>query len=487
MSSVAFDSLVRAWLRRALFAALISGIAVTAVIACPRALVGAVAAPTLGYPWVGAKELNAANGDFGYKECPSTDPECKRLIKKVGGISYGEADPYGYNLRNCTSYVAWKLHSLGVPPSLFEKLHNGGQWAENADRVGRVQVDDKPATGAAAVRVGSIGHVAFVRSVDNQHGTITVEEYNRHLDGKGGTWTGKPSDRDFSMFVHFERFERRASSWRYLTHSSFKSDFNGDGKSDVFATSGNKWLVSYGGTSHWKTINGSGMPPARMFIGDFNGDGKSDVFATSGNKWLVSYGGTSHWKTINGSGMPPARMFIGDFNGDGKSDVFATSGNKWLVSYGGTSHWKTINGSGMPPARMFIGDFNGDGKSDVFATSGNKWLVSYGGTSHWKTINGSGMPPARMFIGDFNGDGKSDVFATSGNKWLVSYGGTSHWKTINGSGMPPARMFIGDFNGDGKSDVFATSGNKWLVSYGGTSHWKTINGSGMPPARMFIG
>jgi|GEM_PF-6420106 len=123
---------------------------------------------------------------------------------------------------------------------------------------------------------------------------------------------------------------------------------------------------------------------------DFNGDGKSDVLGTTGSKWIISYSGTSNWKTARKTGARKKDLLVGDFNGDGKSDVLGTTGSKWIISHSGTSNWKTARKTGARKKDLLVGDFNGDGKSDVLGTTGSKWIISYSGTSNWKTARKTG-------------------------------------------------------------------------------------------------
>jgi len=148
------------------------------------------------YPWadatcpVGSPSSNqhcavTGNGDYnwGYKTtCPSNDPKCMVLHVRVSGATWGLSDPYGYYLRNCTSYVAWRLRVAGVSPSLFEGLGNAGSWATNAAGRSGVVVNHTPSSGAVGVWTG-IGHVAFVEYTSN--GRVIYSDYN----GAGtGTW-----------------------------------------------------------------------------------------------------------------------------------------------------------------------------------------------------------------------------------------------------------------------------------------------------------
>ncbi len=166
--------------------------------------------------------------------------------------------------------------------------------------------------------------------------------------------------------------------------------------------------------------------PSNWHAADFNGDGKTDVFASSpavdlnadgdidddeGGKWLVKYNGTKEWQNLNGSNIPVKNLAFGDFNGDSKTDVFAAWDGKWRVSWSGSSGWQDLNVSGIPVGDLAFGDFNSDGKTDVFASWGGKWRVSWSGSSGWQDLNSSGIPVRDLAFGDFNGDGETDVIS----------------------------------------------------------------------------
>jgi FG-GAP-like repeat len=266
-------------------------------------------------------------------------------------------------------------------------------------------------------------------------------------------------------------------------------DFDGDKKTDVFTTWGGKWRISdaknsasLGGTSTWKIINTSDVPFADIRLGDFDGDGKTDVFTSSGGEWRISTaidgsspGGTSKWKVINSSGVEVSDILIGDFDGDSKADVFTTGGGKWRISVakdkaspGATSPWQEINTSEVDLDEILIGDFDGDGKSDVFTNAKAIWRVSIakdkslpGGTSPWKQINTSFVEFSDLRLGDFDRDRKTDVFTTWSGKWRIStakdsnsFGATSQWQVINTSDVDVGLILIGDFDADRKADVF---------------------------------
>ncbi len=121
-------------------------------------------------------------------------PTCARRVWSING-SIG--DPWGFVLRNCTSFVAWRLqernHLAGFSNS-FGNQHwgNAENWDDVARRLG-YRVDGVPAIGAVAqTDAGSVGHVAWVSAIGP--GTVTVEEYNHSLPGGYGERTVPVSD-----------------------------------------------------------------------------------------------------------------------------------------------------------------------------------------------------------------------------------------------------------------------------------------------------
>jgi surface antigen len=120
--------------------------------------------------------------------------ECARYVWYING-SY--ADPWGFALRNGTSFVAWRLRETNGA-SDFSNHMQGGHWGnaqdwdENARALGYL-VDDVPAIGAVAqTDEGRVGHVAWVSAVEGD--TITIEEYNHAGPGIYSTRTVPVSD-----------------------------------------------------------------------------------------------------------------------------------------------------------------------------------------------------------------------------------------------------------------------------------------------------
>jgi surface antigen len=167
---------------------------------------------SLGYPWAHAPAVSAPDRDWGYRTCPRSDPGCMRIVGTRNGLRYGESDPWGYYLRNCTSYVAWQLAQDGVPARYFNfasyALGNADQWLLDA-RSPRwnLPTGSKPEVGAVAVSV-SVDHVMFVTGVE-PNGTIRIQEYNYSSAGNGDIRTSAPGALGISGYIYYEKLRTR--------------------------------------------------------------------------------------------------------------------------------------------------------------------------------------------------------------------------------------------------------------------------------------
>lgn len=108
-------------------------------------------------------------------------------------------DTWGEYNRECTSFVAWRLHARNGFEMPFHD--NASGWSVDAQARGYA-VTMTPTVGSVAWWASEPnGHVAWVESI-NSNGTITVEEYNHGL-------TGTYSERTIAAgsvngYVHFK-------------------------------------------------------------------------------------------------------------------------------------------------------------------------------------------------------------------------------------------------------------------------------------------
>jgi hypothetical protein len=227
-----------------------------------------------------------------------------------------------------------------------------------------------------------------------------------------------------------------------------KSDFNGDGRSDVIArdTAGYLWLYPGNGTggflarirvgTAWNSMTTIVAP------GDFNGDSHPDLLArdTAGYLWLYPGNGTGGWlaRVRVGTAWNSMNIIVapGDFNGDSHPDLLArdTAGYLWLYPGNGTGGWLARVRVGTAwnsmNAIVGVGDFTSDAQVDVMArdAAGYLWLYPGNGTGGWlarvRVGTGWGAMTAFAGPGDFSGDRYSDLMARDSEGQLLLYRGT---------------------------------------------------------------
>lgn len=294
-------------------------------------------------------------------------------------------------------------------------------------------------------------------------------------------------------------------------------DFNGDGKTDMFASYLDPWDTSQilVGVSNGTTLdfysNLAGTGGATLdakTVGDFNDDGLTDyAFYTRppdpfGTYVLLSTGTSLQtlvrWNhddigsssTINFH----SRLFPGDFNGDGKTDLafYYHVSNDIVValnqgsSFGSYQQWlSSLPGDQSETGRLLsTGDFNGDGLTDIvlYNGSGNTWVgLSTGHSFQWGvwSQNGFASDSDQAFrTGDFNGDGLTDVvfYYHNGTTWVGLSNGSSfqysQWSSSAFSTAPYGNFTADDMNGDGKCDVIFRhdDNNTWVGVSTGTPY-----------------
>src|SRR5438105_915939 len=158
-------------------------------------------------------------------------------------------DSWGEWNRECTSFVAWRLHSRnGFEMPFYD---NAGHWGADAQARG-FTVDMNPAVGSVAwIRGhradGTDGHVAWVEAVSGN--TVTVEQYNANFNGYYSYATVAKSNYD--GFIHFADISG-AGPPRIIIRSG----------STLYAKSGvnGSWVTEAGGlTSSTPILAGGGM------------------------------------------------------------------------------------------------------------------------------------------------------------------------------------------------------------------------------------
>jgi C1A family cysteine protease len=237
-----------------------------------------------------------------------------------------------------------------------------------------------------------------------------------------------------------------------------KTDFNGDGKPDIF------WRNNLTGDVAVWYMNGAnvqsgdviyaGIPLNWQIAGtdDFNGDGKPDILwrdKSTGDVavWLMN-GSTLINGAIIYQGIPLNWEIAGtgDFNGNGKADILWRDKSTGDVAVWFLNGTVLINGTiiyqGIPLNWEIAGtgDFDGDGKTDILwrnKTSGDVavWHMEGSNLQYGELIS-SGVALNWQIVGngDFNGLGQSDIL------WKDKISGDLALWYMNGSSLISGAM-----------------------------------------------
>jgi len=252
-------------------------------------------------------------------------------------------------------------------------------------------------------------------------------------------------------------------------------DFNGNGKTDLFAKKGDLWMVLYDGKGTWQTINSSSIPVSELRFGDVDGDKKTDILRSGpGKKIFVSYGGVGQWTVITDAGEQNQMHQVGDFNGDGKVDLINLKYLVYparpfradmMVKFSCQGPWKTLNHnyvftSADDYSKNFrFGDFNGDRITDIFKYDGKKFLVFWNGTGSSKELTTPGFSlrvQDLLFVDKLSGNNTDIIHVDPTSKaWTVFYGGRPGSLPLRIKNADPAIVRFGDLDTDPAVEPFA--------------------------------
>lgn len=182
-------------------------------------------------------------------------------------------DTWGEYNRECTSFVAWRLHSKNG----FEMPFNAdaGLWKSKAQALGYV-VDSNPAVGSVA---WDSGHVAWVAAVPSST-TVTIEDYNHYISGSSGPVDGayhtSTVAKSTYQYIHFKDTTGSSTS---------PTSWTGVGSATNLGTN----LVA-GQQIH---ANQYITSPDGRYVLLMQPDGNLVIYTSYGSVWSLGYSGNS--------------------------------------------------------------------------------------------------------------------------------------------------------------------------------------------------
>jgi glucose/arabinose dehydrogenase len=248
-------------------------------------------------------------------------------------------------------------------------------------------------------------------------GTLADYQITRHAGSAGTVYTvkdmrfGSPDGTDTLFGIEILKFADTTVG------AAIKSDFNGDGFSDILwrnnSTGDTGYSDIHNGVFH--DLGGSPTTYNVAGAGDFNGDGFSDILWRNNSTGDTGYSDVHNgvFQSLGGSTTAYGVAGVGDFNGDSFSDILwrnnSTGDTGYSDIHNGVFH--SLGGSTTAYSVAGVGDFNSDSFSDILwrndSTGDTGYSDIHNGVFH--SLGGSPAPYSVANIGDFNGDSFSDI------------------------------------------------------------------------------
>ena len=286
--------------------------------------------------------------------------------------------------------------------------------------------------------------------------------------------------------------------WCFATREGLRTDFDGDGRSDVLwhhATRGEVWLWTMNGAarvSETYVRTEADTDWEIRGLGDQTGEGMADILwwnKLTGMVYFWPMDGSTPLEEVYVATVDPAYDIVGtgDFNGDGKADILwrnPTVGDVWIWLMDGATMLSEVYVDTVDPGYLVkgVGDLDADLKADLVwhGAAGDVWVWLMNGTTRLSQHYVGTVPDTTYQIqqvADFDGNGNADLLwwnTVQGDAWIWPMDGTIVLSESYVGVVPDTNyriMAAGDYDGNGKADILwrnIVQGDVWVWLMNGT-------------------
>ena len=314
-----------------------------------------------------------------------------------------------------------------------------------------LRADHRPRQTRPALMLRGNAHRRPRSSTTTCSSTTTRTRRSRSTAGRRATSTSGASCRRASASSISSRAATRTT--RTTRARSWRGDFDGDGRTDVFLAAGTGWFISRAGIAPWEFIRALDEDEARP-------RGRRHRQRRDRRRALPRLERQPRLRQERARGErhaadeppradqgPPLRRLR-------RRPPDSTCSTRRTSSGGSATgaRCRAASSTPRPPSRrsseLLFGDFDGIPGTDVAAVKKAGWSYSSGGTGSYTKFNGRLTKSFRgAIVADFDGNGRDDIGFNGDEKWHFARAGRGPARLLRNDAQTPIQnVLFGKFD-----------------------------------------